>query len=131
MTYIDPLGLHATICLYSGGGGFGHVGIGINSPTVTKGYYPNSDAEGNLITGKEGIVKSDVGEQKSCKTITTTPEQDSKMLAKISSVESTPGTYTLTGNNCVNFVREVLEAGGIASSDAIRPKPFFNKINGG
>ena len=68
VTYIDPLGLDATICLYSGTAVFGHGGIGINSPTVTKGYYPNSDAEGNLITGKEGIVKSDVGEQKSCKT---------------------------------------------------------------
>ncbi|EKE75755.1 hypothetical protein, partial [Idiomarina xiamenensis] len=73
----------------------------------------------------------DSGEQQSCKTVSTTPEQDSKMLAKMFSVQSNTGTYTLTGNNCVNFVREVLKVGGITSSETIRPKPFFKAINSG
>ncbi len=131
ISFADPLGLDATICLYSGAGGFGHVGIGINSSAATEGYYPNSDADGNPVTGQEGKVKFDGGEQQSCKTVKSSPAQDSKMLAKMFSVQNTPGTYTLTGNNCVNFVREVLLQGGIVSSDSIRPKPFFKAINGG
>jgi RHS repeat-associated protein len=130
VSFADPSGLDATICLYRGAGGFGHVGIGVNSST-TEGYYPNSDADGNPITGQEGQLKFDAGEKQSCKTVKSSPAQDSKMLAKMLTVKNNPGTYTLTDNNCVNFVREVLKQAGITSAETIRPKPFFKAINGG
>ncbi|WP_040555363.1 RHS repeat domain-containing protein, partial [Rheinheimera sp. A13L] len=130
VNFADPFGLDATVCLYSGAGGFGHVGVGINSIN-TEGYYPNSSAEGNPITGQQGKVVFDSGEKLSCKTIQSSAEKDKKMLDYMHKVQSNPGEYTLTDTNCVDFVRQVLREAGIQSSDSIRPRPFFDALQGG
>lgn len=67
---------------------------------------------------------------RSCKLINTTKEQDQKMTDVINRTSAAPGEYTFTNNNCVNFVRKVLEAGGIESSGSIAPYPFFNALPG-
>ncbi|MGQ0543735.1 MAG: Ig-like domain-containing protein [Betaproteobacteria bacterium] len=127
----DPLGLDATVCLYPGAGGFGHVGIGINNKKSTVGFYPQDDDSGNAITGTPGEVKADEKEAVSCKTIATTPSQDKKMLNFIKGASQGPVTdYTLASNNCVNFVRQVLNQAGVESPDTIKPKPFFRGLKG-
>ncbi|WP_368564805.1 hypothetical protein [Pseudoxanthomonas sp. UTMC 1351] len=52
------------------------------------------------------------------------------MAAYMHAVAKNPGEYQLTGNNCVNFVRQVLLRGGVQSSSAIQPKPFFKDLPG-
>jgi len=123
--FADPLGLDATICLYKGALGFGHVGIGINSLN-TEGYYPSSTTEeGDPITGVKGELKFDSGEKAICTTVKSTPAQDKLMLDYIFKVQNNPGTYELTGNNCVNHVRMTLQQAGIHSNNSVAPKPFF------
>lgn len=129
--YTDPLGLDVTVCLYEGAGGFGHVGAGINTGT-TAGYYPQSDAPGNPVTGTNGILRlDDPKKRQECKTIETDAEQDKRMATYMRTVAEKPGEYRLTGNNCVNFVRGLLNYGGVESSDSIKPKPFFEALPGG
>jgi RHS repeat-associated protein len=132
VTLVDELGLDATVCLYSGAGGFGHVGIGVNSPVnVTAGYYPREGGDGNAISGTPGVLRIDNNANRQrCVVIRTTPEQDQRMIARMREVAQNPGTYALTGNNCVAFVRSVLREAGINTSDSIRPRPFFNALPG-
>lgn len=132
VTLVDELGLDATVCLYSGAGGFGHVGIGVNSPVnATAGYYPREGGDGNAISGTPGVLRIDNNANRQrCVVIRTTPEQDQRMIARMREVAQNPGTYALTGNNCVAFVRSVLREAGINTSDSIRPRPFFNALQG-
>jgi hypothetical protein len=126
----DPLGLDVTVCLYPGAAGFGHIGYGVNSPK-TFGLYPSDSDEGNPITGIEGIIKQDEKEPTSCKTIETTPEQDEELLALLEGSKTAPfPDYTLTRNNCVNFVRQGLSLIGISSPSTIKPKPFYEGLQG-
>src|SRR3989338_8938658 len=106
-------GLYATVCLYSGAGTTGHVGIGVNSSS-TVGYAPLSDSPGySAITGTPGNIKPDKKEPEQCKTIKTSADQDRKMSEFIAKTAANPGTYTLGRNNCTNFVRSVLNQAGI------------------
>jgi RHS repeat-associated protein len=110
----DPTGLDATVCLYSGAGGAGHVGIGVNTPT-TVGMYPDG-------------VKPDVKEAQECKSIQTTAAQDKKMSDFMHDVATTDPGYQLTGNNCVAFVRAVLQQAGVITPDSIVPIFFFPEL---
>ncbi|WP_372625787.1 RHS repeat-associated core domain-containing protein [Arsukibacterium sp.] len=124
--WTDPTGLDLTVCIYSGAGGFGHVGIGVNTSS-TRGFYPDDNASGSPLTGKPGIVLSDdSNKQQSCKTMETTKEQDDAVASFINNYQ---GEYVFTGNNCVNFVRNALDLAGIESSTTIRPKPFFRSLH--
>ncbi|ASR42745.1 hypothetical protein BEN78_04435 [Xanthomonas citri pv. mangiferaeindicae] len=130
---VDPLGLDALVCTYSGSGPniWGHIGIGVGSnPTSTVGYYPKA-ASGRAITGTPGVVKPDSGSAEECKTIKTSPEQDKTMQSVIDGVAANPGSYTFTGNNCVSFVRSVLGSVEIETPSSIRPRAFLDGIEGG
>lgn len=125
----DPVGLDATVCLYSGASGFGHVGIGVNSNS-TQGFYPKNNGFDALI-GTLGKVKSDTGYPKSCKTISTSPAQDKQISNFIKGASTPPlNDYTFFSNNCVNFVRNALRAAGVNSPETIAPKPFFENLPG-
>ena len=128
---VDPTGLDAMVCMYPGAGGFGHVGIGINSSS-TSGFYPRSNAPGNPVTGTAGIVQRDTKAANQCKAIETTPEQDRLMseFMKMAS-QGTPSDYALLSNNCTNFVRDVLLQSGL-SIPATSPRPdlFFRALPG-
>jgi RHS repeat-associated protein len=130
LSYVDPDGLDATVCLYPGAGPAGHVGIGINSSS-TVGLYPRSEAPGAAaITGTAAIVKSDTKQAEQCKTVSTTPEQDKKMADFISRTTANPGTYRLGGNNCTNFVRSVLQEAGVSTVGSPVPRIFFPTVPG-
>ncbi|MFZ5506255.1 MAG: RHS repeat-associated core domain-containing protein [Pseudomonadota bacterium] len=133
LTYLDPTGLDATVCLYPGAGGFGHVGIGINSG-ATSGFYPKDDGPGNPVTGKPGQVQSDSKQPKSCKNIESTPEQDKLMSEFIgmSKAVDSPSDYALLTNNCVAFVKSVLAIGGLSvPQSGPKPRQFFDLLDGG
>ena len=128
---VDPTGLDAMVCMYPGAGGFGHVGIGINSSS-TSGFYPRSNAPGNPVTGTAGIVQRDTKSPNQCKAIETTPEQDRLMSEYMKMAgQGTPSDYALLTNNCTNFVRDVLLQSGL-SIPATSPRPdlFFRSLPG-
>jgi RHS repeat-associated protein len=129
---VDPTGLDATVCLYpTDGGPYGHVGIGINSSS-TSGLYPRSESPGiGAITGTPGAIKPDTKKAEECKTIATTAEQDKKMSNFIAKTAANPGTYTLTGNNCTNFVRSVLQQANVSTPGFPGPRPFFDALPSG
>lgn len=130
MSFVDPSGLDATVCLYPASGPYGHVGIGINTPS-TVGLYPRSEAPGwRGLTGTPAEVKPDINKAEQCKTINTTPDQDKKMAEFIERTTANPGTYRFTGNNCTNFVRSVLEQAGISTPSSPGPRPYFAALPG-
>jgi RHS repeat-associated protein len=129
VSFVDPDGLDATVCLYSASGPWGHVGIGINSSS-TAGLYPRDGAGGNPVTGTPGIVKPDSGKAEQCKTFQTTAEQDKKMADFLARATANPGTYKFTGNNCTNLVRLTLQQGGISTPGQPGPRPYFESLPG-
>ncbi|MBX3628249.1 MAG: RHS repeat protein [Rhizobacter sp.] len=130
VSFVDPEGLDATVCLYPGAVTAGHVGIGVNSSS-TVGYYPRSESPGlAAITGTPGAVKSDSKQAEQCKTISTTAEQDKKMTDFIARTTANPGTYRLAGNNCTNFVRSVLQQAGVSTPGSPGPRPYFEGLPG-
>lgn len=128
--FVDPTGLDYTVCLYPGAGPAGHVGIGVNSSS-TVGLYPRSESPGLAgITGTPAAVKSDTKQAEQCKTASSTAEQDKKMADFIARTIANPGTYTLGGNNCTNFVRSVLQQAGVSPSGSSVPRIFFPTVPG-
>ena len=124
----DLLGLDVMVCLYDGAMGLGHVGAGFN-PSVTAGYHPRPNASGNAFSGTPGYLRvDDASKRQECITIKTSAEQDQKMVQHMRAVEQDPGEYQLTGNNCVNYVRTLLSAGGLQSPLGIQPRPFFSGL---
>ena len=128
---IDPTGLDATVCLYPGAGPFGHVGIGINS-SATSGFYPRSNAPGNPITGTRGVVQGDSKAAQSCKSIPATSEQDKAMSDFMRLAGKGSGSdYALLTSNCVSFVHQVLNQGGVLlPGPSPRPRLFFDSLPG-
>ena len=131
VSLVDPTGLDATVCLYPGAGPFGHVGIGINSSS-TRGFYPRSNAPGNPITGIPGVVQGDIKAAQSCKSISTTSEQDKAMSDFMRLASKGSGSdYALLTNNCVSFVHQVLNQGGVSLPvPSPRPRLFFDSLPG-
>lgn len=130
VTWSDPTGLDVTVCLYSGAGPYGHVGIGINASPTT-GFYP-AEKSLDVLKGTAGEVKpDDKSKEEGCKTMESTPEQDAKMQAKLDALSAKPGLYQAVGNNCVAFVRQVLRAGGIYTFGTWRPRDYFPQVPGG
>ena len=128
--FVDPTGLDATVCLYSGAGPAGHVGIGINSSS-TVGLYPRNESPGlAAITGTPAAVRSDTKQADQCKTVSTNAEQDKQMAEFIARTTASPGTYTLGGNNCANFVRSVLQKAGLSTPGSPIPRIFFPALAG-
>jgi uncharacterized protein RhaS with RHS repeats len=130
LSFVDPTGLDATVCLYPGAGGAGHVGIGVNSSS-TVGLYPRSEAPGiAAITGTPAAVKADTKQAEQCKTVSTSAEQDKKMADFIQKTTQNPGTYALSGNNCTAFVRAVLDQAGVLTATTPAPRIYFPALPG-
>ena len=127
---IDPTGLDVMVCLYPGARTAGHVGIGINSSS-TVGLYPRVESPGlAAVTGTPAAVKGDSKPAEQCKVVSTTAEQDKKMADFIARTTVNPGTYSLGGNNCTNFVRSVLQQAAISTPASPGPRPFFAGLPG-
>jgi hypothetical protein len=138
MLNIDPLGLDVTVGYFPGG--TGHVGIGVNSKSVS-GLYPDPGAVNysRLLTcqGVKGIVLTN-GYDKGAKylVIHTTPAQDVQIQNYLNAaLGNQNNTYNLCSNQCTNFVRNALEAGGVmlppGASFDIFPQTFFNALRWG
>lgn len=134
MLNIDPSGLDVTVGYFPGG--TGHVGIGVNSRSVS-GLYPDPTAVkySRLLTcrGVKGIVLTN-GYEKAAKylVIHTTAAQDAQIQNYVDTALNNNTIYNLCSNQCTNFVRNALEAGGVsippgASFDPI-PETFFNAL---
>ena len=68
----DPTGLDVDVCYYGDAAmGFGHVGFGMPGENSTKGFYPT----GNPVSSP-GIVKPDTQNDKQCKRIEASSDQD-------------------------------------------------------
>ena len=130
LSFVDPFGLDATVCLYPGSFTAGHIGIGINSSS-TVGLYPRSEAPGvAAISGTPGAIKADGKQAERCTTVRTTAEQDKKMADFIAQTIASPGTYRIGGNNCTNFVRSVLQQAGVSTPASPGPRPYFDGLPG-
>ena len=137
INYVDPLGLDVTVTLYPGAGPYGHIGIGVNSPTTT-GFYPApgfsnlSIFTGSFITGQgvPGVMLPDTREPLSSITIPTSPEQDRAIQNFINDRTRNPGNYDLNDRNCATTVRDALGAGGISTPSTIYPREIMQDLKG-
>jgi RHS repeat-associated protein len=127
---IDPLGLDVTVAYFPGGSG--HVGIGVNSSN-TVGLYPLGFSFCNTVKGEvqRDQATQDALSKKGARylVIHTTSDQDALIQNYINAPHN---TYNLCSNQCTNFVREALRAGGVvlpvdATFDPI-PETFFNAL---
>jgi len=50
------------------------------------------------------------------------------MNSAISGRQTNPGSYSVPGNNCTGFVREVLDSGGIETPYSVRPKGLMSDL---
>jgi RHS repeat-associated protein len=131
VNFVDPTGLHATVSLYSGAGGFGHVGVGVNT-TSTSGFYPAPGASTfDTATGQPvpGMMKPDTGSLIDSITIPTTPAQDQAIQDFINRRIQNPGDYDLNDRNCATTVHDALAAAGINTPDTIYPRTLFKNLN--
>ncbi len=127
---IDPLGLDATVALYPGASGFGHIGIGINSPNTT-GFYPAPGSSTfDVVTGQPvpGIEKADSRTPSATITIRTTPAQDEAIQDFINTRKRNPGKYDLNDRNCATTVRDALGSGGINTPATIYPRNLMRNL---
>lgn len=130
LRYIDPTGLDATVTLYPGASGFGHVGIGVNSPNTT-GFYPSPDASTwDVITGQPvpGVMQPDTRTPTQTITIPATPAQDKAIQDYINSRIANPGNYDLNDRNCTTTIRDALDAAGINTPASIYPKELIRDL---
>jgi RHS repeat-associated protein len=111
---IDPNGLDVRVSLYQGAGGYGHVAIGIGVGS-TIGFYPVSGYEAPSVLGAVPgqFMVDDPSLRIGTLVIKTSPEQDCAMRAAMGKMMHGPRTYSLVGGSCVDFVANVLGAGGI------------------
>src|SRR3990172_9789847 len=133
VNFVDPLGLDVTVTLYPGAGGFGHVGVGVNT-TNTRGFYPDPDSSPlRTTTGQDvnGTTLPDTRAPIDSITITTTSDQDSAIQKAIENRTQNPGTYNLFSRNCAGFVNDVLDAGGIHCPDTILPRELMDDLKKG
>jgi hypothetical protein len=110
-------------------GGFGHVGIGVNT-YQTKGFYP-AEAGMSVIRGKEvpGVVRNDnLNEFHDTVRIPTSKEQDAAIQAYIDRRGCNPGNYDLYNRQCTDFVSGALRAGGLTPPSDLTPERYDDVI---
>ena len=133
LSFIDPTGLDVTVTLYPGAVGFGHIGVGVNTPN-TSGFYPapgTSDIAVSTNQSVPGAVLLDRRQPIQTVTIPTTPQQDAAIQNAINQRILNPGNYNLTQRNCVSFINDVLQAGGVSCPATIWPRNFIQNIQSG
>ncbi len=130
LRYIDPTGLDVTVSLYPGASGFGHVGIGVNTPNTT-GFYPAPDASNfDVVRGQPvpGVMQPDTRTPTGTITIPTTPAQDQAIQDFINQRTQNPGSYDLNDRNCTTTVRDALGAGEVNTPHTILPRTLFDNL---
>jgi RHS repeat-associated protein len=130
VNFVDPEGLDITVNLYPGAGGFGHVGVGVNS-NQTYGFYPSDNtSRAQTLIGNpvQGVMKPDTSIPKRTIKIPTTPEQDQAIQDFIDRRIQNPGSYDLYDRNCATIAIDALGSGGVYTPDAILPEALMNNL---
>ena len=130
INFIDPKGLDVTVSLYPGAGGFGHLGIGVNTQN-TMGFYPGPDASLFLTAIGQpvpGEMRPDTRDPEGTIVIPTTSAQDQAVQDFIDQRTQNPGNYDLNDRNCATTVHDALNAGGINTPETILPEVLFNNL---
>ena len=128
--WIDPYELDITVSFNPNAArGFGHVGIGVNTPN-TVGQRPQlgaSSVQMGLGLNVPGGISSDPAAPSSI-TIPSTPEQDRNAQQCIDTRTQQQQDYNLYNNNCAQFVQQCLGAAGINTPNTILPETLFNNL---
>lgn len=128
--WIDPFGLDVTVSFNpNAAAGFGHVGIGVNTPN-TVGQRPQpgaSSIQTGLGLNVPGEISADPAAPSNI-TIPTTPEQDRNVQQCIDTRTQQQQDYSLYNNNCTQFARQCLGAAGINTPNTIFPRTLFNNL---
>jgi len=61
-------------------------------------------------------------------TIKTMPEQGQAMQSAIVARSQSPGAYRLGGNNCVDFVSEVLKSAGVQTPNVVLHEDYMYQL---
>jgi RHS repeat-associated protein len=134
LLFVDPFGHDVRVSLYPGARGFGHVGIGVGqgaANTRTRGLYPHPDAnQRDVARGAtvRGQVRTDAGRVEQTIVLRTTPEQDRQIREFLDNAQRNSPNYDLNDNNCADFVRQALAAGGIEVRDVVRPQALMDNV---
>ncbi len=133
LALIDPLGLDVTVTLYRGAGGFGHIGVSVNS-SETAGHYPSKHSI-DVIVGVDvpGKVKLDWLQKPDLVVLDTiviqrTKAQDKAMERIINETLGNSRYYNLYFQNCAAYVEEVLRAGGVEFSGSLLPRQLMQQL---
>jgi RHS repeat-associated protein len=132
LSYIDPLGLDVRVSIFHGmAGGLGHVGIGLVTGAGemgTVGFYPDPAALGNPAAGVPGAILADPSKPSATMVIPTSPQQDQCITDCINDRTANPGTYSLFGRNCNDFIHSCFTRCGIRTNNLRSPPGFFNYL---
>lgn len=110
--------------------GKGHAGVAVDGDPST-GFYPVdrsnwiSQGIGHFMPGQ--ARRDDMSQEHTSRTYKTTPVQDAAMRRYIE--QHARDEYNLYRNNCLDWARQVLRAGGINTKDTGLPIPndFFEE----
>ena len=137
ISFADTTGLdYITIKYFSGG--FGHVGIGVNSSS-TAGFYPKtrSNNTANLlgcgfvdgaILSDDTFQSADEGAKADTLTINVSPQQAEQIQQYINSATGNPAPYSVCSQQCTSFATFALSAGGILVGSFTRPGGLFDAL---
>ena len=151
LLFVDPNGRNAVVLLARDAvGGHGHIAIAVKGKSNW--IYFSVGAVGLWngsvygLTTLDTIHNSNIGslvrlinstrEKQGAKAYTDffyirqSAHKDQAMINYIQQwyLSGSPERYNLTENNCKDFVRGVLNAGGISTADYTRPNDFFDNI---
>lgn len=123
MSFVDPLGLKATVMIWQpvgmGSSSFGHVSVDVNGTTYSFGpggmtVMPTKDyLEKNAFRDGTGVF------------LGITPQQEAALQACLAKDH---GSYSATSNNCGSPVQSCLKDLGIDTNGQTLPASLGNKL---
>jgi RHS repeat-associated protein len=123
-----------TVSAYTGAGGAGHVGIGVDSAR-TEGLYPareNVTERLKIATGKDvpATVHEDTARRTDTITIHVTRVQAEHVRDYVEAAHPPhSGMYNLYGRNCARFVKGALGTGNLRSSNTMYPHDLMTQLH--
>jgi RHS repeat-associated protein len=118
---------------YNEVGGFGHVGVGVNT-NKTQGLYPKDQTTWHKVLeffriSIPGAIKDDdLKEPHASVTIQTTPAEDEAAQLYIDQTKAHPPNYNLYEKNCAKFCEGTLGAAGKSAPSTMFPNKLFDML---
>ena len=124
-----------TVSVYTGGIGFGHIGIGVDS-TRTEGLYPAHEEtwrdKAKIGAGNDvpATVHEDTRRRTDTITIHVTSQQADNVRNYVTAARPpNSGMYNFYGRNCARFVEGALRTGQVRSSDTMYPHVLMRDLH--